>query len=148
MSKKQPAIFYIKFKNISRFTEPQLVELFKTHSEISIVFPCGDRLALTKSSGLFYSVGELDYLSLAYFERFAGLYYYNESYKKGQRYYMSNQSEYFHPSEDELAVMALMKRARQEDRGFRATKLGGSISDVKAEDDRRKAFPKTSLCDQ
>ena len=48
---------------------------------------------------------------------------------------MSNNSEMFHPSEPELAVVALQQRASQNDSGFRICGMGRSLDEVKATND-------------
>lgn len=148
MSKQKQPTFYIKFKNLKKFTQSQLMELFQKYSEIHIVFPWRDRLSLRKTSGDFYSIGKLNYLDLAYNERLKGLYFEDRYYEMGKRHYIVNSPELFHVSEIEMAIMALVKRANNPDHGLRAVGLGGSIQDVKDEDDRLKIFPRSAMCGQ
>lgn len=128
-------VFYIKKKNLQRFTFDDLLALFKEHDELRVVRSNKDIVCLTKQSGKFHRLGEVEYLNLNYCEYFKGSYFGDEPCKKGQRYYMSNNSEMFHPSESELAVVAFQQRASQNDGGFRTCGMGRSLDEIKATND-------------
>lgn len=123
--------FHIKKKNLSRFTVERLLEILHEHYEIRVYHPAGkDFVSLSKEDGSFYRLGKLSFLNLNYLEWFRGSYYEDAISKPGAHYYMSNQSENFHPTEEKLAIDALLKRAGQKDHGFRTCGMGYSLAEV------------------